>query len=304
MSLGIKIPRNALTKASKEYAENPNAGQDAQLEPGSYLGVIKGMRGVETSKGPQLVMDMVIGGDCDESVKGGKVTIWFSFEEDRIVHLLRQLTNLGYDVDELDEKKLTVIAKEIKDAKHVVRLKASTSKDGEYVNVRINKVMTDMDADEVLGGAGSADDTEGSAADEDATPAKKTTKKSKKEPEPEEDAAEAEEEEEEKPAKKKAKAPVEEIEEEEEAEEEKPKTKTKAKAKKPAEEEEEDAEAVEDEPEEDAATELKVGAKCSMKVKGVTHKVVVVSIEHDEGKAIVKSSTDGKKYKVDPEKLS
>lgn len=308
MSLGIKIPRNALAKAAKEYAENPNAGQDAQLEPGSYLGVIKGMRGVETSKGPQLVMDVIVGGDCDPAVKGGKVTIWFSFDEDRVVHLLRQLTNLGYDVDDLDEKKLTVIAKEIKEAKHVVRLKASTSKDGDYVNVRINKVMTDMDADEVLDGAGSVDDTEGSAEDEDATPAKKTKAKAKVEPEEEDAEAEAEEDAEEEPkpkAKKKAAPAAEEEEEDADAEEdEKPKTKTKVKGKaKPADEEEEVVEDAEEDAEE-AGTALKVGTKCSVKIKGVTHKVVVVSIDYDEEKALVKSSTDGKKYKVDPSKLT
>jgi hypothetical protein len=289
--LGIKIPRNALAKAAKEYAENPNAGQDAQLEPGTYLGVIKAMRGVETTKGPQIVMDVIVGGDCDESVKGGKVTLWYSLEEDRIIHLFRSLTNLGYDVDDLDEAKLTAIATEIKEASHVVRLKATTSKDGEYVNVRINKVMTDMDASEVLDGTASVDDTEGSAADEEAGKKGAGTDKGKKSKAKEEPAEEEEGEEDETG------------DEEPEAEEE-PKAK-KTKGKKTPEPEPEESEEAEAEPEEEAEEEkeLKVGTKGTIKVKGVTHKIVVISIDFDEGKAIVKSSTDGKKYKVDPSKI-
>ncbi len=280
MGLGIKIPRNALAKAAKDYKENPN-GDNIELEPGTYLAVITGLKGVETTKGPQIIAECKIGGDVDDKVKGGKVAMWFSFDEDRVIHLLRFLGKLGYEVDELDAKRLDEIAEEVKEAQHVIRLKA-TQKD-DYVNVRMNKVMTDMTAEEVLAG-------EGSAAEEEEEEEKPKKSKTKAKAEPEE---EAEEEEEEKPSKKTKKPAKEEEEEEAEEEEEKPKAKSK-----PKKEEE-----PEEEVEEEKDTVVKVGMKVKFKIKGDLHKGSIVSIDSEEGKVVVKSATDDKKYRLSPDKL-
>lgn len=283
MGLGIKIPRNALAKAAKEFKDNPN-GENVELEAGTYLAVIKGLKGVETQKGPQVIAECVVGGDVDEKVKGGKVALWFSFDEDRVIHLLRFLAKLGYDVDELDVARLEEIADEMKEANHVIRLKASASKDGEHMNVRMDKVMTDMTADEVMGGASASDDTE--AEEEEAKP----KKKAKKEVE-----AEEEVEEEEKPTKSvKKKAKPEPEEEEAEEEEEKPAKK----AKKEVVEEEEEEEVAEEE-----NTVVKVGLKVKFKIKGEQHKGSIVSIDHEEGKVVVLSAVDKKKYRLSPDKL-
>lgn len=279
MGLGIKIPRNALSKAVKDFKDNPN-GDNIELEPGTYLAVITGMKGVETQKGPQVVIECKIGGDVDDAIKGGKVALWFSFDEDRVIHLLRFLAKLGYDVDDLDVKMLEEHAEAIKDAKHVIRLKAAQSKDGEYVNVRMNKVMTDMSADEVLAGEGDAGEDDA----EEETPKKKEKSKPKEDAEEEED----DEEEEEKPKKKSKK-------EDDEEEEEEP-----AKKKKKDEDEEEDEEEEEEEKEEDKI--VKVGLKVKAKIKGELVKGVIVEVDHDEGKVVIKAA-DGKKYRLSPDKL-
>lgn len=271
MALGIKIPRNALAKGKEAYQKDPNGSQNVDLEPGTYLGVVTGGRGVDTKNGAQLVFDIKVGGEVDDSIKGGKVSIWFSFDEERVIHLFRFLNKLGFDVSDLDEDTLESILDQIKEEPKVVRFKAS-EKDG-YVNYRINKVMDDMSVEEVLGESAGSEESEES---EEEKPKKKDKKVKKDEEEGE--SAEEEAEEEEKPKKSDKKAKKEEAEDEE-------------------------AEEAEEEAAEEEEVVVKVGMKCKTKIKGEVVKVEVVAIDEDEGKVVVKSSKDGKKYRISPENL-
>jgi len=125
--VGIKIPRNALAAGRKAYQDDPNGSENLELPPGSYIGAIVDARGVDTKNGPQLVLDVKIGGeDCDSEYLGGKVGIWFSFDEERVVHLFRLFSKLGYEVEDLDDDLLKEITSDIKANKPVVSVRANS----------------------------------------------------------------------------------------------------------------------------------------------------------------------------------
>lgn len=147
MGIGIKIPRNALTKGREEFRKGGSGG-NVELEPGTYLAAVVGLKGVETSKGPQLVINCIVGGDeVPDDQKGGNVALWHSFEESRVVYLFRDLSKLGYDVTELDEKTLEEIAEDLAENKPVVRIRATQS--GDYTNIRFRGLMESLSVEDL-----------------------------------------------------------------------------------------------------------------------------------------------------------
>lgn len=123
MSLGIKIPKNALKAGQAEYKKNPKGSGNVDLERGVYVAAVDGLKGVETDNGPRLLLEVLVGGDVDDDVKGGKTAVWWSFEEDRTVWLFRDLAKLGYQVDSLDTETLEEIDKDLRKNHPVVKIK-------------------------------------------------------------------------------------------------------------------------------------------------------------------------------------
>lgn len=182
MGIGIKIPRNALAKGREEFRKGDSGG-NVELAPGTYLAAVVGLKGVETSKGPQLVMDCLVGGDeVPDEQKGGRIALWYSFEESRVVYLFRDLSKLGYDVAELDEKTLEEIAEDLAENTPVVRIRATQS--GDYTNIRFRGLMESLSVEDL-------------DIPEDKLPAvpKKSKKSAEEEVEEEEEEDEVEEEE-------------------------------------------------------------------------------------------------------------
>jgi hypothetical protein len=278
MGLGIKIPRNALSAGREAFQNNPNGGDNVALDPGEYLGLIKGIKGVETAKGPQIVCDISVGGeDVDSSVKGGTVSLWFSFEEDRVVFLFKFLALLGYQdkIEDLDAATLDEIANELPGRNIIVKFRA-TEKDG-YTNLRLKKVMEDLTPEEI-------------GLEENATKKGKGKAKAK---------ADADEDEDEPAPKAKAKAKVkasDDDDDEDETAEEKPKAKGKEKAKAGADEDE----TVDDE---DDTVEVKVGLITNATIKGEERSVKVKKILAEEGKIIVQDLESDEKFKISPDRL-
>ena len=171
MGLGIKIPKNAFAKGREKFKEGDDFN-NVELEPGVYVAAVVDGRGVDSKNGPQIVFDCKVGGECDESIRGGRTSLWFSFEENRVAFLFRFLALLGYDVDDLDEKMLEEIIADVKENKPVIRLKASQS--GDYVNVRATKRLEDMSFADLgiedgkpSSKKGKKDDSEEEAADDE-----------------------------------------------------------------------------------------------------------------------------------------
>ena len=164
MGLNIKIPKNALKEGRKKYKEGGNYN-NVELPKGTYIAAVTGGRGVETSNGPQIVLDLKVGGDCDPEYHGGSVSCWFSLEENRIIFLFKTLAKLGYDVDDLDEDTLEEILDELKENKPIVRLKAKKS--GEYINLNIDKLLDDESYDELFAEGGEAAEEEEDDEEED-----------------------------------------------------------------------------------------------------------------------------------------
>lgn len=156
--MAIKIGKNAFASAKEKMADG--GFNDVELEPGRYVGWVKDARTVAVKgKGDQIILDIMV------PDQGGRVSIWYSPEEERLVWLLRDLVKLGYDVSDLEDgKELEAILEAIKEAKHVVKITA-TSKDG-FTNYKINQLLADQTADEIDPKA--TDDTSGSAADKGA----------------------------------------------------------------------------------------------------------------------------------------
>jgi hypothetical protein len=148
--LGVKIPKGAFKKAQQDYAEGGDFAEDVELEPGRYVCILEKMDAVDTNNGPMLVARLTVAGEADEA--GGRISVWFSLEPDRMVWLLRTLAKIGYDVDDIDEEVLSDILEQIETDRPVVRVSAKRS--GEYVNLRIDKLIEELSASEALAEAG------------------------------------------------------------------------------------------------------------------------------------------------------
>jgi hypothetical protein len=274
MGLGIKIPRNALAAGRDAYAQNPTHGENVTLEPGEYLGLLAKLKAVDTKKGPQLVADITVGeNENNPEAKGGSVSLWFSFEEERIVHLFRFLKSLGYGdrLEDLDEDALSEIAEEIP-GKNIV-LKFRSNDEG---FIRLKKAMDGMTAEEIGLEENAAKPTKGKGKPAPAkaapTPGKKAPAKADDDAEPVDDT----------PAPKKD-APA------------------KGKGKTPAKDEDEAEPA---DAEEDETIVLKVGLVCKAKIKGEDQEVKILKLLEDEGKVIAQILETGEKFKVKAENLS
>ena len=273
MGLGIRIPRNALAAGRDAYAQNPAHGENVTLEPGEYLGLLAKLKAVDTKKGPQLVADIVVGeNENNPEAKGGSVSLWFSFEEERIVHLFRFLKSLGYGdrLEDLDEDALAEIAEEIPGKNIVLRFR---SNDEGFI--RLKKVMDGMTAEEIGLEENATKPTKGKGKP---APAKPTPGKKA----PAKDESEEAEPVEETPEPKKA-APA------------------KGKGKTPAKDEDEAEPA---DAEEDETIVLKVGLVCKAKIKGEDQEVKILKLLEDEGKVIAQILETGEKFKVKAENLS
>jgi hypothetical protein len=278
MALGIKIPKGAFAAGKQKLADGDDFN-NVELEPGRYTCILKKGRAVSTANGPQIVFDMEVAGEADK--KGGSISVFFSLNEDRIVWLFRLLALLGYDVDNLDEAMLEEILNDIATNTPVVRVTASQK--GDFINYRIDKLMSELTAADARGGA-EAGETE-NAADEGAAGGKAGIKpgahaKAKAKPAPAEETVDdqAEEPPKAKPGLKK-KAPEPEPEPEPAAEEE----------------------VVEDAADGESEVELKVGMQVTATLKGVKQKVKVTAIE-DDNKVVVETK-DKKKFRTSIENL-
>lgn len=274
----ISVPKNVLKKAIENFKKNPGGFKNLELEPGTYLGVITKARGVTVKGAPQIVVDITVGGEVDDSIRGGTIPLFFSFDENRINFLFQFLALFDVNLDTIDEEDaLSEALATIVADRHVVRFQCTNN--GEYTNYRIKKVLAGMDADEVLGGAGDAgEETAGASAAE----------------EPEAETAEAPAPAARKPGRppgSKNKPKPEEEPTEEAAEEEAP-----ADSKEVVEEVTEEAE--------EEQTKLQIGMKVTASINGAKHKAKVVSIDYDAQKVVVESATDKKKYRMGLDKLS
>ena len=276
MGLGIKIPRNALAAGREAFAANPGHGENVTLEPGEYLGLLAKLKAVDTKKGPQLVADITVGeNENSPEAKGGSVSFWFSFDEERIVYLFRFLKSLGYGdrLEDLDEDALAEIAEEIPGKNIVLRFR---SNDEGFI--RLKKVMDGMTAEEIGLEENATKPTKGKGKP---APAKPAPAPGKKAPAKADDEADDEAE------------PVEETPEPKKAAPAKGKGKTPAK-------DEDEAEPVE----EDETIVLKVGLVCKAKIKGEDQEVKILKLFEDEGKVNVQILETGEKFKVKVENLS
>lgn len=145
MALGIKIPKGAFEQGKKAYKEGSSFPDDVELTPGRHVAILKKLRGVNTANGPKMVMDFKAAGESEQA--GGRFSIFYGVDADKIQYLFKDLAKLGYDVDDLDEKQLAAIAEQIEEAQHVVRVTAKQK--GEYINVYLDKLLEDLTAAEV-----------------------------------------------------------------------------------------------------------------------------------------------------------
>ncbi len=139
MGLGIKIPKSALTAGREKFAKGDD-NDNVELDPGKYIFQTSKVRGVDTKTGAQIVVDFQLLGE----EKKGKIGIFYSLAEDRIVYLFRFLALLGYDVAELDDAMLEEIVQDIETTKPVVRIKVSKKDD--FTNYRVEKLIVDPSA--------------------------------------------------------------------------------------------------------------------------------------------------------------
>jgi hypothetical protein len=238
--LNIKFAKGAFDKARKAMAEG--GFDNVELEPGRYNGWIKDLRPVKTKNGDQLVLGIVV------PEAKGSVGLFYSADEERLVWLLRDLTTLGYDCAELDETMLSEICEDLKEKNPVVQIKASRK--GDYVNIRIEKLLegqTKEDVGEASGTAGGED-----AKDETNAKGAKGTKFSKTTD----------------------KAP--------------PKSTNKQAAEPPAEEEVVEEEVVEEVKDEEV--ELQVGQSLKALIQGKLMAAKIVEINEKEEKVVVSAS--------------
>lgn len=183
--LGITIPKNAFAKGREALKESGDFN-DVELAPGRYVCIVKGGRGIEAKGTPKIVIDLEVAGEAEQA--GGRISVWYGLDEEKAQWLLRDLTKLGYEIEDLDEDRLAEILEELETNQPVVRVTAKKS--GDYTNYRIDKLLPELTASEVRAGeGGGGEDTSGNAADEDAGGGKAGLKpgkgKKKDEPEPE-----------------------------------------------------------------------------------------------------------------------
>ncbi len=309
--LSMNIPKGTLKRAKQEAA-NGGDFQQAELDAGRrYNASITGGRTVKVGKEEKVVIDIDVPEANDG--KGGKVGIFYSLEEDRLRWLLMDLAKLGYDIDAIESgDDIAEILTGLKKEKPGVRIK--TVQSGEYVNIKIDRLL--KDGEEV--GESTAAESEDDEEEADEKPAKKSKKVVEEEDEEDEEA-------EEKPAKK-AKKVVDEDEEDDE-EEEKPKKKAKkeeaeeddeeeedekpAKKKAAAKDEDEDEEAEEEKPKKKAKPEpeekevsIEPGLKCKATIQGKEQKVEILEVFEKEEKVRVKVLADNSVFKISVTKLS
>lgn len=295
MSLGIKIPRNALSAGREAFKNNPNGGENVSLEPGEYMGLIKAIKGVETQKGPQIVCDITVGGeDVDSSVKGGTVSLWFSFEEERVVFLFKFLALLGYSdkLDDLSTADLEEIADEVPGRNIVVKFRA-TEKDG-FTNIRLKKVMEDLTPEDIGLEENSAKKKKSKKTDDDdadETPKKKKAVEDDDGDEPPKKKKKVEDDDEDETPKKKKKSSDD---GDDDDADEKPKKKSKKT------DDDDDAEKVSGD---DDNIEVKVGLKANATIKGEDRVVKVTKLLPDEEKIIVQDLETEEKFKITPDRL-
>lgn len=142
MIMSMKIPKNVFAKAQEKFL----AGDDFNnivLEPGRYIGQIVEAKTQMVNEVPNVIIELNHVGDIEEDQKG-KIAIFFQLSEDRAVWLFRVLDTLGYDVSDLDGDKVESILADLKQNRPVVRFLAK--KGGEYINYRIEKILTGDDA--------------------------------------------------------------------------------------------------------------------------------------------------------------
>ncbi len=195
MGLGVKIPKNAF-KQGREQLRDGGGFNDVELDPGKYVCIAKKLRFVDTKNGAAAVLDLKVAGESEQA--GGRISIFYNLDEERIVWLFRALDRLGYDVSEVDEAVLEEVAADIEENTPVVRVTAK--KNGDYINYYLDKLLKDVEAADVET-EGAKEDAEEDAEEEEEKPAKKPAKKP---------AEEDKEDEEKKPAKKTSKKDAEE----------------------------------------------------------------------------------------------
>lgn len=158
--LGIKIPKNVFSAGNTAYAEGGDFN-NIDLEPGKYTCILLKGKAIEIKGVPKIVFDLEVAGDSEQA--GGKCSIFFSLEEERVVYLNRMLAAIGYEhATDLDEDKLADFLDELEAEPKVVSV--SAKKAGDYVNIFVNKLL-DMTVEEARGGA-EGSDTENAAAAE------------------------------------------------------------------------------------------------------------------------------------------
>ncbi len=173
--LGIKIPKGAFKRGKESYASGDDF-TDLELEANQrYTGIVVSGRGVSTAKGDQIVLDIQV-----PEVGPGKKGLFYSFEEDRIQYLFKDLHKIlpEVDIDALEEDDLGEVLAMIKKEKPVVRL--STKQSGDYVNVRIDKLLPDLSAAEVIEEANSGSTKEESDESEEEPASKQKGSKASK----------------------------------------------------------------------------------------------------------------------------
>lgn len=181
--LQLKINSKAFATAKEKLAEY---GEDVRLEPGRYEGQIVDVRAPKAN---------LVCLDIKEKDTGGRVTIMFSTEEERLVYLLQTLSKFGLQPSDGDE--IVQALEELKSAKPEIMFSVK-EKDG-YSNIRIEKMTGEggdesaVDEDAGKKTAGAKKDTPKAAAGKSKLGKKATPPAAEEEVVEEEEAVEEEE---------------------------------------------------------------------------------------------------------------
>lgn len=154
MPLNVKIPKNVFAAAKAKMAESGSGeyDDDIKLNPGRHVAITERLDILEIQGETKFIFRLKVAGESEQA--GGRVSIWYTFNEEFGHHALKALQKLGYD--DVDPSDLETIQKDIAKAKHVVRITAKDN--GEYVNIFLDKKLEDLSASDV-GGESSADET-------------------------------------------------------------------------------------------------------------------------------------------------
>lgn len=207
--MAIKIPRGAFAAGKAAVAAGEMGFNELELEPGKYNAILTACKTTKVNGQTKVVFDFRVPEVDKKAVK----SIFYSLDEEYIKWLFNDLEKLGVDVEALDEEDLEPLLKKLGKARTVVRITAK-EKDG-YTNIRLDKVLEDMDADELEAEGGGKKKKSKPADDEDDEDEDEKPVKKKKKP-VDEDEEEDEDEEDEKPVKKKKKKPVDDDDEDDE----------------------------------------------------------------------------------------